>query len=165
MAARASRPGALACSLATLAWCLAAIAGDTAAPAIEFGGLLFGDIYHIASHHSAEGDGAAGLVLRRGYLTANAGLGKHWRGRARVEVNQDGEFETYTFDTRLKDLYLARKLDRQELVLGLSPTLTYDLIETTWSARYLMRGADLCAIGPCTAAASSTPTRAAAATS
>ena len=139
MAARGSPSAALACSLATLAWCLPAIAGDNAAPAIEFGGLLFGDVYHIASHHSPDGEGATGLLLRRGYLTANAGLGKHWRGRVRIEVNQDGKFETYTFDTRLKDLYLARKIAGQELVLGLSPTLTYDLIESTWGARYLMR--------------------------
>ena len=112
--------------------------GDTA-PAFELGGLLFGDVYHVASHHSADGDGATGLVLRRAYLTANLGLGEHWRGRARIEVNQDGDFETYSFDTRLKDLYLARKFERHELVLGLSPTLTYDLIESTWGARYLMR--------------------------
>jgi hypothetical protein len=118
---------------------VAATANGDTAPTFELGGLLFGDAYHVASHHSAEGDGATGLVLRRGYLTANVALGEHWRGRARIEVNQDGEFETYSFDTRLKDLYLARRFERQELVLGLSPTLTYDLIESTWGARYLMR--------------------------
>jgi hypothetical protein len=120
-----------------LAGCLPAFANDGAA--FEFGGLLFGDAYHVASHHSAAGDGATGLVLRRGYLTANVEFGEHWRGRARIEVNQDGEFETYSFDTRLKDLYLARRFSERELVIGLSPTLTYDLIESTWGARYLMR--------------------------
>ena len=139
MPARRSRSAGPACSLALLAWCSPAIASDGAASTLEFGGLLFGDVYHVVSHHSPGGDGATGLVLRRGYLTANAKLGERWRGRARIEVNQDGKFETYSFDTRLKDFYLARTFERREFVLGLSPTLTYDLIESTWGARYLMR--------------------------
>jgi hypothetical protein len=129
----------LAFSVALLGACIPAIADDSTPRTFEIGGLLFGDVYHVASHHTAAGDGATGLVLRRGYLTANVELGELWHGRARIEVNQDGEFETYSFDTRLKDLYLARTFERHELVLGLSPTLTYDLIESTWGARYLMR--------------------------
>jgi len=106
---------------------------------VRLGGLLFGDAYYVARHHSDAGQGAAGIVLRRGYLTANYKPGEHWAGRARLEVNQNGRFETYTFDTRLKDLYLARKAGRHDVILGLSPTPTYDLIESTWGARYLMR--------------------------
>ena len=105
----------------------------------ELGGLLFGDLYTIASHHTAAGDGASGFVLRRGYLTANFALGEHWYGRARIEVNQDGEFESYGFEADFKDLYLARKFGDHEFVAGLSPTLTFDLIESVWGARYLMR--------------------------
>ena len=138
---RAKRPRftLLACGLALLASCVVASAGDDDEAALRLGGLLFGDFYYVASHHTVAGDGSGGAVLRRGYLTANFDLGEHWRGRARIEVNQDGEFESYSFDTRLKDLYLARTVGRQELVIGLSPTLTYDLIESTWGARYLMR--------------------------
>lgn len=129
-----------------LAWCIAVpalwlpvYADGNDGHAIDLGGLLFGDLYYLASHHTVAGDGASGAVLRRGYLTANFDLGQRWRGRARVEVNQDGEFESYSVDTRLKDLYLARTFREQELVIGLSPTPTYDLIESTWGARYLMR--------------------------
>jgi len=138
---RAKRPRftLLACGLALLASCVVASAGDDDEAALRLGGLLFGDLYHVASHHTVAGDGSGGAVLRRGYLTANFDLGEHWRGRARIEVNQNGEFESYSFDTQLKDLYLARTFARQELVIGLSPTLTYDLIESTWGARYLMR--------------------------
>jgi hypothetical protein len=106
---------------------------------LRIGGLLFGDAYYIARHHTAAGNDASGIVLRRAYLTADFDLADNWHGRARIEVNQDGDFETYTFDTQLKDLYLARKFGRREVVFGLSPTLTYDLIESTWGARYLMR--------------------------
>ena len=135
---RVSRLAFLCCSIATLLCCPPSNEQDGEDP-VRVGDLLFGDVYHVAKHHSASGDGASGVVLRRIYLTANLDLGDDWRGRARVEVNQDGVFETYTFDTRLKDLYLVRKFGRQEIVLGLSPTLTYDLIESTWGARYLMR--------------------------
>ena len=105
----------------------------------QIGGLLFGDLYTITSHHTAEGDGASGFVLRRGYLTGNFTLGESWYGRARIEINQDGEFESYGFEADFKDLYLARKFGDHELVIGLSPTLTFDLIESVWGARYLMR--------------------------
>ena len=103
------------------------------------GGLLFGDVYHIPSHHTAAGDGATGVVLRRGYFTADFGLNDTWRGRVRIEVNQDGEFESYGFEADFKDLFLARDFGRHEFVIGLSPTLTFDLIESVWGARYLMR--------------------------
>jgi hypothetical protein len=99
----------VACSIAILACCNPAMAEEGAGSRFQVGGLLFGDVYTIPSHHTAAGDGASGFVLRRGYLTANFDLGADWYGRARIEVNQDGEFETYSFDTRLKDLYLARK--------------------------------------------------------
>ena len=88
-------------------------------------GLLFGDLYTIPSHHTTAGEGASGFVLRRGYLTANFALGESWYGRARIEVNQDGEFESYGFEADAKDLYLARKFGKHEFVMGLAPTLTH----------------------------------------
>ena len=129
----------IACCLVIMAWCAPAISDDNEADAFQLGGLLFGDVYTIPSHHTAAGDGASGFVLRRGYLTANFTLGDAWYGRARIEVNQDGEFESYGFEADFKDIYLARKFGDHELVLGLSPTLTFDLIESVWGARYLMR--------------------------
>jgi hypothetical protein len=136
---RFSRCANIACLLATFAGCVIARADEGEDRSFEIGGLLFGDIYTIPSHHTPEGDGARGFVLRRGYLTANFTLGESWYGRARVEVNQDGEFESYGFEADFKDLYLARKFGDHEFVAGLSPTLTFDLIESVWGARYLMR--------------------------
>ncbi len=122
-----------------MTWCVPASANGGEEQVFRLGGLLFGDLYTIPSHHTPEGDGASGVVLRRGYLTANFDLGEHWYGRARIEINQDGEFESYGFEADFKDLYLARKFGGHEVVLGLSPTLTFDLIESVWAARYLMR--------------------------
>jgi hypothetical protein len=119
--------------------CNALAAGAEDYPAFRAGGLLFGDAYHVPSHHSEAGDGATGLVLRRAYLTFNADFSENWFGRLRFELNQSGEFESYDFDAKTKDLYLGRKLGRHKVVAGLSSTPTYDLIESIWGMRYLAR--------------------------
>lgn len=106
---------------------------------VKLGGLLFGDAYHIAQHHI---DGAAGsteAVLRRAYITFDAKVKKNWFGRARIEINQDGEFGVYTFETDVKDLFIGYKAGNHKIKVGLSPTKTYDLIEKLWGMRYLAR--------------------------
>jgi len=128
---------------------VAAVAGLTSATAMaadedrgstfELGGLAFSDLYYIPSHHTEEGEGARGFVLRRGYLTLDADFSEKLFGRARLEVNQAGEFETYTFEVDFKDLHVGWNLGRQKLLVGLSPTPTFDLIESIWGLRYLVR--------------------------
>lgn len=122
-----------------LLWITELGAEEAPASAFSFGGLLFGDLYSVPSHHLEEGDGASGAVLRRGYLTANWNFNRSLSARARLEINQSGEFETYTFDTRFKDLFLEWKSGRQRFLLGLAPTPTFDLIESAWGFRYLAR--------------------------
>jgi hypothetical protein len=132
------RPDCRLC-LALLLCTLAPAVGAEGYPHFRAGGLLFGDLYHVPSHHSEAGDGATGLVLRRGYLTFNADFSDDWFGRLRFEVNQSGEFETYDFDAKTKDLYLGRKFGRHKALLGLSSTPTFDVIEAAWGLRYLAR--------------------------
>jgi hypothetical protein len=133
----------LVCGIAGLAWFVAGslctVAQEGEKRPFQVGGLLFGDLYHVASHHTEEGDGATGLVLRRGYLTFDADFSERWFGRLRFEVNQAGEFETYEFDADFKDFYAGWHLGRHRLLFGLSPTPTFDLIETIWGLRYLAR--------------------------
>jgi hypothetical protein len=105
---------------------------------LRFGALAFGDAYHIPSHHLDSGDGATGLVLRRAYLTADGGTGP-WFGRARLEINQSGAFETYDFEADAKDLLVGFRSERHTITAGLQPTLTFDVIEAAWGKRYLMR--------------------------
>jgi hypothetical protein len=124
---------------ACLLWASNAWAETDEPPSLSVGGLLFGDFYYIPSHHLDEGDGAAGLVLRRGYLTFDADFSKNWFGRLRFELNQSGEFETYDFTADFKDLYMGWRLGRHRLILGLAPTPTFDLIESIWGFRYLVR--------------------------
>lgn len=117
----------------------AAMAQDDSWPAFDFKGLIFGDAYYVPSHHLPEGDGAAGLVMRRGYLTLDVDFSARWFARARLEFNQDGEFETYEYDGDWKDLYLGVNLGRHKLIGGLTGTPTFDVIEGIWDARYLAR--------------------------
>lgn len=125
--------------LVCLSWLNMALAEDQTLPAVTMKGLLFGDLYTVPSHHSEEGDGAAGAVIRRGYLTFDSRFTEAWFGRMRFELNQSGEFETYDFEADIKDLYLGWNIGRQKLLLGLSPTPTFDLIESIWDFRYLAR--------------------------
>jgi hypothetical protein len=115
--------------------------GDDEVPGVDIDGLLFGDAYYNPSNHLESGDGALGLVLRRGYLTFDGTIPAPTFWRIRFELNQSGEFETYDFEVDFKDLYVGWKLGRQQLLLGLSPTPTFDLIESQWGLRYLMRTA------------------------
>ena len=98
--------------LGSLFCCMASAAGAEDDPVFRAGGLFFGDFYHVPSHHSPEGDGATGAVLRRAYLTFDADFSDQWFGRLRFEVNQSGAFETYDFDAQTKDLYLGRTFGR-----------------------------------------------------
>ena len=108
-------------------------------PEWSFGGLAFGDLYTVPSHHLDAGDGAQGAVLRRLYLTLDAEFNDHWFGRLRTETNQSGEFETYTFDTDFKDLHVGGRFGEHTVLFGLSPTPTFDLVESIWGLRYLAR--------------------------
>ena len=132
------QPAVLVC-LAASFFCCRLQADGQGYPSFQAGGLLFGDFYHVPAHHSDAGDGATGAVLRRGYLTFNADFSEAWFGRLRFEVNQSGEFETYDFDAQTKDLYVGRKLGRHKVLLGLSSTPTFDVIESIWGMRYLAR--------------------------
>lgn len=114
-------------------------AEDGVPPSMDIGGLAFGDLYAIPSHHLPSGDGARGVVLRRGYLTFDFDFTEKLFGRLRFEINQSGAFETYTFSSKVKDLYLGGRSGRQTWVAGLAPTLTFDIIEAAWGLRYLAR--------------------------
>jgi hypothetical protein len=113
----------------------------TEPPSLDFGGFFFGDLYYIPSHHTAEGDGASGGVLRRLLLTADATLDDDWSARARLEAYHEGAFENYELTHRVLDLGVTRKLGDHRLSAGLIPTVTYDVMESFWGKRYLVRTA------------------------
>ena len=126
-------------ALAALLMAAPAAAQEGDSRELRVGGLAFGDLYYVASHHTDEGEGAAGAVLRRGYFTVDADASRLWFGRFRLELNQAGEFETYTFTLDVKDLYVGLRPGQHRVLLGMSPTPTFDLIESIWGLRYLAK--------------------------
>ena len=120
---------------------IAATTSATESPSIDFGGFFFGDLYHIPSHHTDEGDGASGLVLRRFLVTADSKLSDQWSGRARLEAYHEGAFENYEMTHRVLDLGITRSVGDHQLSGGLIPTITYDVMEAFWGKRYLVRTA------------------------
>ena len=125
-------------------WLVAALL-LTVAPSVQAydwlttGFLAFGDLYTVPSNHLPEGDGATGLVLRRASLTFDGVFSESLDGRFRLELNQSGEFETYLLELQIKDLWLRWRWREQSMIVGLSPTPTFDFIESQWGKRYLMR--------------------------
>jgi hypothetical protein len=73
-----------------LLWIPAAVTAEDSLPSFRAGGLLFGDFYTVPSHHSEEGDGASGFVLRRRYPPYTADYTENPIDRLRLEVNETG---------------------------------------------------------------------------
>jgi hypothetical protein len=128
-----------------LAWAGLFLLGTpaTAEDALEFdvGGLMFGDLYHLPSHHTPEGNNATGTVLRRIFLTTDIRYGEDWTGRLRFEAFHEGAFENYELSHRIQDMGAGKKLAGHQISGGLIPTISFDLIEAFWGKRYLMRTA------------------------
>ena len=128
-----------------LAWAGLFLLGTpaTAEDALEFdvGGLMFGDLYHLPSHHTPEGNNATGAVLRRIFLTTDIRYGEDWTGRLRFEAFHEGAFENYELSHRIQDMGAGKKLAGHQISGGLIPTISFDLIEAFWGKRYLMRTA------------------------
>ncbi len=98
-------------------------------PSLDVSALAFGDIYSVSNHHLDGAAGSFGAWLRRAYLTADSASGDGWFARIRLEANQSGEFDSYRFRIGFKDLYLRRNVGEHRIIVGLSPTLTFDLVE------------------------------------
>lgn len=101
------------------------------------GFLIFGDVYGVPSHHLPQADDQVGAWIRRLYLTGDFNLTRQFFVRARLEVNQDGDFESNGFTADVKDLFLRWTIGKHRLLFGMSPTPTFDLIEDIWRYRFL----------------------------
>lgn len=103
------------------------------AQTMEISGYVFGDYYWVASGHD---EGANGLWFRRIYLTLDQELDPSWALRLRGEMNQPGDFKTSApMQPYVKDAYVRWKRAGHQVFLGLSPTPTFNLIESIWGYR------------------------------
>lgn len=103
----------------------------------KFSGYMFGDYYYILGNHNEDFEKSNGFWLRRVYFTYDQSLSKTISFRLRLEMaTPDGLTKNADIATPfLKDAYLKWKTGRQQLLLGISGTPTWEVIEKTWGYR------------------------------
>jgi len=102
----------------------------------KFSGLMFGDYYYALAHHDATVENNNGFWLRRIYFTYDNTLTDKIAMRFRLEMNSPGDFKTSTtLIPFVKDAYLATKIGKHTLMLGLISTPLYDNLDEYWGYR------------------------------
>jgi hypothetical protein len=103
----------------------------------KFSVLAFGDYYWVLQNHRQELEEKNGFWFRRIYLTADQTLSRTLSARVRLELNQAGDFTSnLTLEPYVKDAWLKwHHSDALDVMVGLSPTPTFDTIEQFWGYR------------------------------
>ena len=102
----------------------------------KLSGLMFGDYYYVLSQHNEGLEKNNGFWLRRIYVTYDNTLTDKISMRFRLEMNSPGDFKTAaTLVPFVKDAYLAHKLGKHTLMLGLIGTPLYDNLDEYWGYR------------------------------
>ncbi len=101
----------------------------------EISGLVFGDAYWFASDHDPAVEGQNGFWIRRIYLTFDQKISDEFAARLRLEMNQPGDFTSSKMEPFVKDAWLRWTRGRHRVVLGISPTPTWEVLEKTWGYR------------------------------
>ena len=101
--------------------------------------LAMSDYYYVVSDHRSELRGANGFRLRRIYLTYDRQLPTTLSARVRLELKSAGDFETQErIEPVLKDAFVKYAFaDANALILGLSGTPTWAVVEEHWGYRSL----------------------------
>jgi hypothetical protein len=103
---------------------------------VKVSGYVFGDSYAVADHHDPVIEDATGFWIRRAYLTFDYAIAETWSARLRFEANSPGDFKTNAkLDPFVKDAYLQWKGDNTDVLMGISPSPTWEFIEGFWGYR------------------------------
>lgn len=112
------------------------LAQDSEESSSKISGLAFGDYYFIAENHNSSIKNQHGFWFRRIYFTYEYTLDNHWSSRFRLEMSNEGDFESNSDMVPIvKDAWLKYKFANQSIYLGMSATPTFALIEDTWGYR------------------------------
>lgn len=102
----------------------------------KFSGYMFGDYYWVAANHRSSIQDMNGFWIRRIYFTYDRALKNGFSTRLRFEMSQPGDFTSSAKAAPfVKDAYLKYKTGNTQILMGISPTPTWDLIEHTWGYR------------------------------
>jgi hypothetical protein len=115
-------------------------------PTHKFSGLMFGDYYWYFDRHQdgisvddpTPVEGQHGLWFRRIYFTYDFTYNEKLTTRFRLEANSNGEFTGGDLNPYVKDAYLKwAYAGKQELTLGIHPTITFDWLDGFWGLRHI----------------------------
>ncbi len=102
----------------------------------KLNGYMFGDYYYIISHSNKDLENQNGFWFRRIYFTYDYKITDEWSTRFRLELNSPGDFKTKdSIKPYVKDAYLQWKKGTHSIILGISPTPTWEYIESFWGYR------------------------------
>jgi hypothetical protein len=103
----------------------------------KISGCMFGDYYYISSNHNEHLEGRNGFWLRRVYLTYDQELSDTFSARLRLEMaHPDGLGKSADKAVPfIKDAYLSWKTGNHQVLLGISSTPTWSVVEKTWGYR------------------------------
>jgi hypothetical protein len=108
------------------------------APPWKISGLVFGDYYYFAQDHSSTWEDQHGFWFRRAYFTYDYTFSPQITTRIRLEMNSNGKLAGGSITPYVKDLYMKWTYHgRQQLTLGIHPSLTFDFIEGFWGLRHI----------------------------
>jgi hypothetical protein len=115
-------------------------------PAGKFSGLMFGDYYFYDKWHQDQisatntngFQGQQGFWMRRAYFTYDLAFNEKFTTRFRLEANSNGQLAGGNLNPFVKDAYVKWTYHgKQQLTLGISPSLTFDWLEGYWGLRHI----------------------------
>ena len=113
-------------------------ASAAAEPPYKFSGLMFGDFYYFSQSHDPAWEDQQAFWFRRIYFTFDYTFTPRLSTRFRLEANSDGKLEGGSLTPYVKDAYLRwTYYGRQQLTLGIEPSLSIDFVESVWGLRHI----------------------------
>jgi len=102
----------------------------------KFSGYMFGDYYYFFKDHNPELNDQRGIWFRRIYFTYDYKINNSFSTRLRLEMNNEFDFETEISMTPfVKDAWFKYKFSNQALIIGISPTPTFQITQKMWGYR------------------------------
>lgn len=107
-------------------------------PRFTFSGLVFGDYYYFSQDHDPKWEGQQGFWLRRIFFTFDYTFTPKLSTRLRLEMNSDGKLAGGALTPYVRDAWLRWAFfGRQQVTLGIQPSLSIDFIDTFWGLRHV----------------------------
>jgi hypothetical protein len=99
-------------------------------------GYAFGDYYYFIKDHNSDLVDQRGFWFRRIYLTYDYKIDNNFSSRLRLEMSNEGDFTSKVAIVPLvKDAWLRYKFSNQQILIGISPTPSFQIIEAVWRYR------------------------------